>query len=65
MPTKARQYRLDDDTTSKMVDLAAKWGGSIKPLSDTEVIREAIRRAHADETTPAGKRSGNGPAKKS
>jgi hypothetical protein len=58
MPTtKARQYRLDDETVSKMLDLAAKWGGTIKPLSDTEVIREAIRRAHKSEIREARKKS--------
>ncbi len=47
--TQARQFRLDETLIAMINDLAAKWGGTVKPLTHTEVIREAIRRCHADE----------------
>jgi hypothetical protein len=48
-PTQARQFRLGEETVSQIEALAAKWGGTVKPLSHTEVIREAIRMVHNAE----------------
>jgi hypothetical protein len=55
--TQARQFRLDETIIAQINELAAIWGGKIKPLTHTEVIREAIRRAHKAETKPAKKKS--------
>ncbi len=55
--TQARQFRLDDTLVAQIKDLAAKWGGTLKPLTHTEVIREAIRRAHKAEIQAPRKKS--------
>jgi Arc/MetJ-type ribon-helix-helix transcriptional regulator len=41
------QVRAGEELRRQLADLAARWGG-IRPLSISEVIREAVARAHAD-----------------
>lgn len=50
--TQARQFRLGDETVAMINNLAEKWGGTLTPTSHTEVIREAVRRAHEAEFPP-------------
>jgi len=46
MQTKPRQFRLDDETLRKLDELAALFGGEVKPHSRTAVIKYAIEAMH-------------------
>jgi hypothetical protein len=60
MKTKRTAYRLREDDLALIKRLGVAWGG-IKPLSDTDVIREALRRAVADvQRRAAPKKSAEG-----
>jgi hypothetical protein len=51
MPTTLpRQLRLTDQEWEALGRLAAAWGGPVRPLSRTEVVRELVRRAAGQET---------------
>lgn len=51
---KPRQFRLNEETLAKIDELAKVWG-PVRPLTRTDVIREAIDRIHAGEV--GGKKS--------
>jgi len=53
MPTKPRQFRLEDDTMKKIDELAAIQGGTYTPASRAAVIRRAVDAMHKAETRPA------------
>jgi hypothetical protein len=48
-PVKPRQLRLNDDDMETIAILAKRWGGAVKPLDRTSVVREALRRARVAE----------------
>ena len=47
--TRKRQYRLGDQTMRQVAELAAKLGGPVRPLSESDVVRECVRRIHGME----------------
>ena len=47
--TRKRQYRLGDLTMRQIAELAAKLGGPVRPLTETDVVRECVRRIHGME----------------
>jgi len=49
MPTKPRQFRLEDDTMKKIDELAALQGGTYTPSSRAAVIRRAVDAMHRVE----------------
>jgi hypothetical protein len=49
-PTKPSQFRLTDEDLDTITVLAERWGGEVKPLDRTSVVREALRRARAAES---------------
>jgi hypothetical protein len=59
MPTKPRQFRLEDETLRKIDELAAIQGGTYSPAPRAAVIRRAVDEMY-DRTRPAktnGKKS--------
>jgi hypothetical protein len=48
--------RLEDETLKMIRSLAHSWGG-IKPLTNTDVVRECVKRAHQQETKRKEKRA--------
>ena len=53
--TPLRPFRLTDEEIARLDDLGRLWG-PVKALNRTDVIRELIRRAHAEiPTAPARK----------
>lgn len=55
-PNDRVQIRRTPEFDAMVADLARRWGGIVKALSVSEVVREAVKRAHAAEFP--------GPAKK-
>ena len=53
---KRSQYRLGEDTLSQIAELAALLGGPIRPATDTDVVRECVRRVHESEIKTKEKR---------
>ncbi len=53
---KKSQYRLGDETTRQITELAAILGGPVRPLTETDVVRECVRRVHSEETQKKEKR---------
>jgi hypothetical protein len=61
MPAIRRNFHITDETAREIKELAGFWGG-VNPMPAAQVIREAVRRAHAAElgivtTGPAKKKS--------
>jgi len=54
--TRKRQYRLGDLTMRQVAELAVKLGGPVRPLTETDVVRECVRRVHSQETEKKEKR---------
>lgn len=46
MPRDVIQVRGDAETRAQIDDLARAWGGALGPATVSDVIREAVRRAH-------------------
>jgi len=42
---------LDPDTRRRLTELAARWGGPVRPLTISDVVRELARRATETSTT--------------
>ncbi len=49
MQTRKRQYRLGEPTERRIAELAVKLGGSVRPLTEVDVVRECVRRVHSQE----------------
>jgi len=54
--TRKRQYRLGDLNMRQVAELAVKLGGPVRPLTETDVVRECVRRVHSQETEKKEKR---------
>ncbi len=54
--TKKSQYRLGEATDRRIAELAAILGGPVRPLTDTDVVRECVRRVYESETKTKEKR---------
>ncbi len=54
--SKKSQYRLGSETDRRVAELAVILGGPVRPLTETDVVRECVRRVHFEEAKKKEKR---------
>ncbi len=54
--TEKKSLRLTVETVQQAGELARLFGGPVRPLTETDVVRECVRRVHELETHKKEKR---------